>query len=52
MRICNLFKLNSFEIGYDQKVKVKNLLKNEKFYVNKIVKDYGNKNRCIISTKI
>ena len=41
-----------FEIGYDQKVKVKNLLKNEKFYVNKIVKDYGNKNRCIICTKI
>ena len=41
-----------FEIGYDQKFKVKNLLKNEKFYVNKIVKDYGNKNRCIICTKI
>ena len=41
-----------FEIGYDQKFKVKNLLKNEKFYINKIVKDYGNKNRCIISTKI
>ncbi len=40
------------EIGYDQKFKVKNLLENEKFYVDKIIKDYGNKNRCIVCTKI
>ncbi len=39
------------EIGYDQKFRVKNLLENEKFYVNKIIKDYGKKNRCIVCTK-
>ncbi len=40
------------EIGYDQKFKVKNLLKNEKFYINKTIKDYGYKSRCIVCTKI
>ena len=40
------------EIGFNQKEKVKQILKKEKFYVNKILKDYGNNYRCIISTKI
>jgi len=40
------------EIGFNQKNKVKNILKKEGFYVNKTIKDYGNNDRCIISTKI
>jgi len=40
------------EIGFNQKNKVKKLLKEEGFYVNKAIKDYGNNDRCIISTKI
>jgi release factor glutamine methyltransferase len=40
------------EIGFNQKNKVKEILKKEGFYVNKAIKDYGNNDRCIISTKI
>jgi len=40
------------EIGFNQKNKVKKILKKEGFYVNKVLKDYGNNDRCIISTKI
>ena len=40
------------EIGFNQKNKVKEILKKEGFYVNKSIKDYGNNDRCIISTKI
>jgi len=40
------------EIGFNQKDKVKMILKEEGFYVNKAIKDYGNNDRCIISTKI
>ena len=40
------------EIGFKQKNKVKEILKKEGFYVNKSIKDYGNNDRCIISTKI
>ena len=40
------------EIGFNQKNKVKEILKKEGFYVNKCIKDYGNNDRCIISTKI
>jgi len=40
------------EIGFNQKNKVKKILKKEGFYVNKAIKDYGNNDRCIISTKI
>ena len=40
------------EIGFNQKNKVIKILKEEGFYVNKAVKDYGNNDRCIISTKI
>ena len=40
------------EIGFDQKFKTMKHLKKEGFYINKVVKDYGNNDRCIISTKI
>ena len=51
----NLVKKNGkfiLEIGFNQKNKVKEILKKEGFYINKTVKDYGNNDRCIISTKI
>ena len=53
-RSSKLLKKNGklvLEIGYDQRFKVENLLKNEEFYVNKVIKDLGNKNRCIVCTK-
>ena len=40
------------EVSFDQKLKVKNLLKEKGFYINKVLKDLGNNDRCIISTKI
>jgi len=40
------------EIGHDQKLRVIELLNREKYFVNKVVKDYGNKYRCVISTKL
>ena len=40
------------EIGFDQKNRVKEILKKEGFYINKTIKDYGNNDRCVISTKI
>ena len=40
------------EIGFDQKNRVKEILKEKGFYINKTIKDYGNNDRCIISTKI
>jgi release factor glutamine methyltransferase len=40
------------EVGCDQKNKVKNILKNKGFFVNKVIKDLANNDRCIISTKI
>ena len=40
------------EIGYDQKYKVSKFLKENNFFINKIIKDYGNNYRCIVSTKI
>jgi release factor glutamine methyltransferase len=51
----NLIKKNGkfiLEIGFNQKNKVKKILKEESFYVNRTIKDYGNNDRCIISTKI
>ena len=50
-----LLKVNGkliLEIGYDQKYKVVEFLKEKNFFVNKIIKDYGNNTRCIVSTKI
>ncbi|AAZ21341.1 peptide chain release factor N(5)-glutamine methyltransferase [Candidatus Pelagibacter communis] len=51
----NLIKKNGkfiLEIGFNQKNKVIKILKEEGFYVNKAIKDYGNNDRCVISTKI
>ena len=54
-RSSELIKKNGrlvLEIGFDQKYKVKKLLKDKGFYINKVLKDYANNDRCIISTKI
>ena len=40
------------EIGFNQKNKAVEILKEEGFFINKAIKDYGNNDRCIISTKI
>jgi len=40
------------EIGFNQKNKVINLLKDKGFYINSILKDLANNDRCIVSTKI
>ena len=40
------------EIAHDQKNEVKKILENNNFYINKVVKDFAKKDRCIISTKI
>jgi release factor glutamine methyltransferase len=39
------------EIGFDQKNKVINLLREKGFYINSTLKDLGNNDRCIVSTK-
>jgi release factor glutamine methyltransferase len=54
-KVGTLIKKNGkfiLEIGFNQKNKVKKILKEEGFYINKTIKDYGNNDRCIISTKI
>ena len=40
------------EIAFDQKKKVKELLKKRGFYINSVVKDFAGNDRCIISTKL
>ena len=40
------------EIGFNQKNTTEQLLEKEGFYINKVLKDYGYNDRCIISTKI
>jgi len=40
------------EIAFDQKKRVSELLINKGFYINKVLKDLANNDRCIISTKI
>jgi len=40
------------EIGFNQKSRVKEMLKENGFYINIILKDYGKNYRCIVSTKI
>ena len=39
------------EIGYDQKFEIMKLLRNNGFYLNKIIKDYAKNYRCVIATK-
>ena len=49
-----LIKINGkliIEIAYNQKFKVVNLLEKKGFYINKVIKDYSNLDRCIVSTK-
>ena len=40
------------EIGFNQKKMVLKILKKNNFYINKVQKDYGMNDRCIICTKI
>ena len=40
------------EIGFGQKKKNLKKIKTKKFFINKVVKDYGKNDRCVISTKI
>ena len=40
------------EIGFGQKKKILSILKQNNFLINKVVKDYGKNDRCVISTKI
>ena len=40
------------EMAFDQKDKVMKILKKEGFYINKIIKDLANKDRCIAAVKI
>jgi release factor glutamine methyltransferase len=40
------------EIGHNQKDKVINMLKNNGFFIQKVIKDLGRNNRCITSIKI
>ena len=50
-----LIKINGrliLEIGFGQRNDVKRILVNRGFYINKIVKDFSNNDRCIISTKL
>ncbi len=40
------------EIGFDQKNKVKKILRDKGFYIKKTIKDLSNHDRCIVSIKI
>ena len=40
------------EIAFDQKKIVIDLLTKKGFYINKVIRDYAKRDRCIISTKI
>ena len=55
LKSSELIKKNGIfilEIAFDQKDKVTKLLRNKGFYINKVLKDLANNDRCIISTKI
>ena len=50
-----LLKINGkliLEIGYDQKYKVTNFLKKNKYFINYVKKDLSKLDRCILSTKL
>ena len=40
------------EMGFGQKNRILNILKKNNFFINKVLKDYGKNDRCVISTKI
>ena len=40
------------EIGFNQEIKTKEILKKNGFFVNRIIKDLASINRCIVSTKL
>ncbi len=40
------------EIAHNQKKEVKQILRKNSFYINSVIKDLANNDRCIISTKI
>tara|TARA_Y100001958_G_scaffold153531_1_gene141161 strand:+ start:628 stop:1467 length:840 start_codon:yes stop_codon:yes gene_type:complete len=55
IKSSKLLKINGkliIEIGSNQKYKVMKILKNYNFYINKVIKDLSNNDRCIISTKL
>ena len=55
IKASQLLKTNGkliIEIGSNQKYKVVNLLNNSNFFINKIIKDLSNHDRCIVSTKL
>ena len=62
LKILRIIKKSSFllkkngklvlEIANNQKIVVVKLLKQRGFYINKIIKDYAQNDRCIICTKI
>ena len=54
IKTSKLIKKNGLlilEIGLDQKEKVKKILIENEFYINKVVKDFARNDRCIVSTK-
>ena len=55
IRSSELIKKNGkliLEIGFDQRIKVEKILRSKGFYINRVVKDFGKNDRCIVSTKI
>ena len=53
-KTSELIKMNGkfiLEIGFDQKNKVKELLIDNGFYINKVFQDLAKNDRCIVSTK-
>ena len=40
------------EMGFNQKNRILNILRQNNFLINKVIKDYGKNDRCVISTKI
>ena len=55
LKASQLLKINGkliIEIGDNQKYKVMNLLNNNNFFINKVIKDLSSHDRCIVSTKL
>ena len=40
------------EMGFSQKNRILSILRQNNFLINKVIKDYGKNDRCVISTKI